>query len=86
MKKFTAVLFMFATLGAVPATLTPVAGAEVCAAAGGRHFAAGGCTHFAGDAAAVAIVSQDHPYADAGEIPCYTAEGVPYFTPPGYPC
>jgi hypothetical protein len=22
----------------------------------------------------------------AGEIPCYTVEGVPYFTPPGYLC
>jgi hypothetical protein len=85
MKKFTAVLFLFATLAAIPVALTPVAEADVCAAAGGRHFAAGGCSHFAGDAAAVAIVSQDHPYG-YGEVPCYTAEGVPYFTPPGYPC
>jgi hypothetical protein len=21
-----------------------------------------------------------------GEIPCYTVEGVPYYTPPGDPC
>ncbi|OLP00210.1 hypothetical protein BVU76_21725 [Mycolicibacterium porcinum] len=64
----------------------PAAGADVCAGAGGRHFSAGGCTNIAGDVAAgAAIASQHVPYV-AGEIPCYTVEGVPYFTPPGYPC
>jgi hypothetical protein len=45
----------------------------------------GGCTNIAGDAAAVAIASQHVPYVP-GEIPCYTADGVPYYTPPGQPC
>jgi hypothetical protein len=39
----------------------------------------------AGDIAAVAIAAQHVPYY-AGEIPCYTVEGVPYFTPIGDPC
>jgi hypothetical protein len=65
--------------------VAPAANADVCAAAGGRHFSAGGCTNIAGDAAAVAIASQHVPYVP-GEIPCYTAEGVPYYTPPGQPC
>ena len=38
-----------------------------------------------GVAAGAAIASQDHPYL-MGEQPCYTVEGVPYFTPPGDPC
>jgi len=44
----------------------------------------GGCTNVAGDVAA-AIVSQAYPYVP-NEIPCYTVEGVPYYTPPGDPC
>ena len=39
----------------------------------------------AGDVAAVTIASQDYPYVP-NEIPCYTAEGAPYYTPPGDPC
>jgi hypothetical protein len=33
----------------------------------------------------VAIASATDPYIP-GEIPCYTVEGVPYYTPPGDPC
>jgi len=84
-KKLAAVLVMASGIALAPMALAPVAQADVCAAAGGRHVAVGGCSHVAGDVAAVAIVSQDHPYVP-DEIPCYTAEGVPYFTPPGDPC
>ncbi len=70
----------------VPVAVTPVANADICAGAGGRHFAAGGCTNVAGDVAAGAAIAAAHvPYVP-GEIPCYTVEGVPYYTPPGDPC
>jgi len=89
MKKLTVALTLAAAAAAtavIPATLAPVAQAEVCAGADGRHFAAGGCTHIAGDiAVGAAIAAADHPYIP-GEIPCYTVEGAPYYTPPGQPC
>ncbi|MEX7471035.1 hypothetical protein AB4Z39_15140 [Mycobacterium adipatum] len=78
-----------ALLGASAAILAvsaPTAGADVCAGADGRHFAAGGCTNIAGDVAAGAAIAAVHTPYFPGEIPCYTVEGVPYFTPPGYPC
>ena len=69
-----------------PIVAAPTAGADVCAGVGGRHFSAGGCTNIIGDAAAGAAIAAAHvPYVP-GEIPCYTVEGVPYFTPPGDPC
>jgi hypothetical protein len=85
MKKLAALLITAMGVAVVPVAVAPAANADVCAAAGGRHFSAGGCTNIAGDAAAVAIASQHVPYVP-GEIPCYTAEGVPYYTPPGQPC
>lgn len=64
----------------------PAAKAEICAGADGRHVAVGGCTHIAGDVVAgAAIASAATPYVD-GEVPCYTVEGAPYYTPPGDPC
>lgn len=75
-----------APLGFAPIIAAPTASADVCASGGGRHFSAGGCTNIAGDVAVgTAIAAQHVPYV-AGEIPCYTDEGVPYFTPPGQPC
>ena len=34
---------------------------------------------------ALRIAAADNPYV-MGEVPCYTVEGVPYYTPPGDPC
>ncbi len=85
MKKLAAVLMTAAAAAVVPVAIAPVAQADVCAGAHGRHVGVGGCTNIAGDVAAVAIVSQHVPYVP-GEIPCYTVEGVPYYTPPGDPC
>ncbi|OBK70307.1 hypothetical protein [Mycobacterium sp. 1274761.0] len=71
---------------AVPIAVAPVAQADICAGAGGRHVSVGGCTDVAGDVATgAAIASADTPYVP-GEVPCYTVEGVPYYTPPGEPC
>jgi hypothetical protein len=85
LKKLTAVSLTAMGLVVVPMTIAPTASADVCSAAGGRHFSVGDCTNVAGDAAAVAIVAQLVPYYP-GEIPCYTAEGVPYYTPDDYSC
>jgi hypothetical protein len=85
MKKLAAAIAVGMAMAAAPVAVAPAAQAEVCAAAHGRHVAVGGCSHVAGDVAAAAIVSQAWPYVP-GEVPCYTAEGEPYYTPPGDPC
>lgn len=88
MKKLAAGLLTSAalTMAIVPFVIAPAASADVCAGAHGRHVAVGGCTNIVGDVATgVAIASADNPYIP-GEIPCYTVEGVPYYTPPGQPC
>jgi hypothetical protein len=84
-KKLAAVLVMASAMTLAPMPLAPAVHADVCAAAGGRHVAVGGCTNVAGDAAAVAIAAQDNPYVP-DEVPCYTVQGTPYYTPPGDPC
>jgi hypothetical protein len=85
MKKLAAALLVAGAAAVGPIAIAPVAQADVCAGAHGRHVAVGGCTNIAGDVATVAIASADNPYVP-GEIPCYTVEGVPYYTPPGDPC
>ncbi len=63
----------------------PAAHADVCGDVGGRHVSVGGC---ADPAARVAVAGDDEAAAQAatGQPPCYTAEGVPYYTPDGDPC
>jgi hypothetical protein len=85
MRKLTAALLIAAGAAVVPVAVAPVAQADVCAGAAGRHVAVGGCTNVAGDVATVAIASAESPYVP-GEVPCYTVEGAPYYTPPGDPC
>jgi hypothetical protein len=86
MKKLAAALFTMTAMAAAPLAVAPAANADVCAGAQGRHVAVGGCTDVAGRVAnGVAIASATDPYVP-GEVPCYTVEGVPYYTPPGDPC
>ena len=86
MKKLAAgLLTTAAAMTIMPFSVAPAANADICAGAHGRHVGVGGCTNVAGDVAAVAIASSHVAYFP-GEIPCYTVEGVPYFTPPGQPC
>ena len=86
MKKLAAVLFAAMGMAVVPVVIAPVADADICAGAHGRHVGVGGCTNIAGDVATgVAIAAATDPYIP-GEIPCYTVEGEPYYTPPGDPC
>ena len=85
MKKLAAALLTVGAAAVAPIAIAPVAQADICAGAHGRHVGVGGCTNIAGDVAAVAIASSAVPYVP-GEVPCYTVEGVPYYTPPGQPC
>ena len=85
MMKLVAALLTAGAAAVAPIAIAPVAQADICAGAHGRHVGVGGCTNIAGDVAAVAIASAAVPYVP-GEVPCYTVEGVPYYTPPGDPC
>lgn len=86
MKKRAATLLTATPMALAAIAIAPAAYADICAGAHGRHFAAGGCTNIVGDVAAgAAIAATTDPYIP-GEIPCYTVEGVPYYTPPGDPC
>ena len=86
MKKLAAALLTVAATAVSPIIVAPVADADICAGARGRHVGVGGCTNVVGDVATgVAIASAAVPYVP-GEVPCYTVEGVPYYTPPGDPC
>ncbi|OKH73280.1 hypothetical protein [Mycolicibacterium obuense] len=95
MNRHTAALLAAATLVAAPlATASllnaPTAAADICAGVHGRFVGVEGCgapiaNGVEAGVAAAAIASSAVPYVP-GEIPCYTVEGVPYFTPPGDPC
>jgi len=92
MKRHTTALLTAATLVAAPLTVAPIiaapsASAEICAGVHGRFVGVGGCGApiARGVAAGVAIAAATDPYIP-GEIPCYTVEGAPYYTPPGQPC
>jgi hypothetical protein len=93
-KSFGAGVGMVVLLAAVPAAIatiqTPgVSRADVCADAGGRHVDVGGCTSVAHDAAVgVAVAGDDEAGAQAaaGQPPCFTPAGVPYYTPGDAPC
>jgi hypothetical protein len=89
MKKLTAALLAAMGVAVAPIVLAPIANAEVCGAVGGRHVEVGGCSHVVGDVAAgVALANDDDWRAQevAGQPPCYTPSGVPYYTPGDDPC
>lgn len=91
MNKRTAIVLSAAAVFTATAAVSPIitapdARADICAGADGRHFAAGGCTSIAGDVATGAAIAAAHDPYVYGEVPCYTVEGVPYYTPPGAPC
>jgi hypothetical protein len=101
MKKHTSAIIAAMTTLAAPVIMSavgpiPTANADICAGVHGRFVGVAGCgapiAHIAtgaaivgGAAAGVAIESAAVPYVP-GEVPCYTVEGVPYYTPPGQPC
>ena len=85
MKKLAAALLTALAMAVVPVAIAPAAHADVCAGAHGRHVAVGGCTDIAGDVGAAAIAGATAPYWE-GQEPCYSTEGVPFYTPDGDPC
>ena len=87
MKKAAASLVAALALAVAPVAIAPVSQADICAGAHGRHVGVGGCTDVAGDVA-VGVAASDEAAAQAaaGQPPCYTVEGVPYYTPDGDPC
>jgi hypothetical protein len=89
MKKLAAALLAATAMAAVPMAIAPAAQAEVCGAVGGRHVDVGGCTHVVGDVAAGVALANDDDWAvqeAAGQPPCYTRSGIPYYTPGSDPC
>ena len=86
MKKLAAALLTAMAMAVVPVAIAPVGHADVCAGADGRHVSVGGCTDAAGRVATgAAIAAATDPYRP-GHEPCYSVEGVPYYTPDGDPC
>jgi hypothetical protein len=93
-RSWTAGVGVVVVLAALPAAIatiqTPgVSRADVCAGAGGRHVDVGGCTNVARDAVVGAAVAGDADaaaQAAAGQPPCFTPAGVPYYTPGDAPC
>ncbi|CPR93586.1 Uncharacterised protein [Mycobacteroides abscessus subsp. abscessus] len=79
--------FIAAPLAIAPILAAPTASADICAGVHGRFVGVAGCGAPVARAvgAGVAIAAATDPYIP-GEIPCYTVEGVPYYTPPGQPC
>lgn len=71
--------------GSVALAPTPAAHADVCGDVGGRHVSVGGCTDPAARVATADDVEAASQAAN-GQAPCYTVEGVPYYTPNGDPC
>ena len=86
MKKLAAALFTVAAAAIAPIAVAPVAQADICAGAHGRHVGVGGCTNIVGDVATGVAIAHSMTTYVPGEVPCYTVEGVPYYTPPGDPC
>jgi hypothetical protein len=89
MKKLAAALLTAVAMSVVPVAIAPGAHADVCGDVGGHHVDVGGCTDVAGDVAVgAAVAGADDPAAQAaaGQPPCYTPEGVPYYTPGADPC
>lgn len=81
-KIFVAALLAVGSIALAPA---PAAHADVCGDVGGRHVSVGGCTDPAATVATAGDVEAASQAAN-GQPPCYTAEGVPYYTPNGDPC
>lgn len=89
MNRQLAALLSAVAMVVMPVAIAPGAQADVCGDVGGRHVSVGGCTNVAGDAVVAGAVATDDDaaaQAAAGQPPCYTPEGVPYYTPGSDPC
>ncbi len=85
--KLTTILVCTAGLAFGTVAVAPTAGATICPGVNfNRHFGPQGCENVAENVSKLpAIASSTFPYFP-GEQPCFTVEGVSYYTPPGDPC
>jgi hypothetical protein len=96
MKKQPAVLLAALAMAAFPLAVSPAAGAEVCGSATGPagEVTANAClppgavAEGAGILGSIAVADalDDWHQRMAGRPPCFTPEGVPYYTPGDSPC
>ena len=93
-KKHRAILLAALAAAALPMAVSPAAGAEVCGSATGPDVSANACVPpgavqegvgILGSIAVADAVDEWHQRI-AGRPPCYTPEGVPYYTPGDSPC
>lgn len=94
MNKHSAALLGALILASLPVAVAPSAAAEVCGSAGGPYTNVEGCLP-PGTLAEGATVLGSVAVADAvdewhqrlrGQPPCFTPQGVPYYTPGDMPC
>lgn len=94
MKKHSATLLGALILASLTVAVAPSASAEVCGSAGGPNVDVSGCLP-PGTLAEGATVLGSVAVADAvdewhqrlrGQPPCFTPQGVPYYTPGDMPC
>ena len=73
---------------ALPAVQTPVAYADVCGTAGGPIGEVNGCLPPPGAIGSIVVADGIDEWRQRaeGRPPCYTAAGVPYYTPGNEPC
>lgn len=85
MKKFSAALLAAVTAAAVQIAIAPApaAHADICPASEGRYPNPYDCP--IGSITAADAIDEAQQRA-AGRPPCYTEEGVPYYTPGDAPC
>ena len=100
-KKIVATLVGALAMSALPLIAIPAAQAEICGEAG-RYVRVGGCVDPIGDVAGAAVAGAaiagvdrwgfGVPYAInefpafPGEAPCFSPNGLPYYTPGDAPC
>ena len=91
-----ATLLAALALTALPVAVSPTAGADVCGSATGPAYdvSADGClppgavAEGAGVLGSIAVADalDDWHQRMAGRPPCFTPQGVPYYTPGDSPC
>ncbi len=83
MNKLTVALLATATAAALQMAVAPSANANVCPVEGGSYVNPADCP--VGSIAAADALDEARQRLQ-GRPPCYTREGVPYYTPGDAPC
>lgn len=90
MKKLSVGLLLGLAVAALPVAHASVAHADVCGNVGGPALEVNGCVPPLGSGVVGSVVVADAVdewrQRASGRPPCYTAAGVPYYTPGDEPC